>query len=161
MPRSLLLSLVAAVTLAACSKQEAETGAAPAPDTTAPEANAPAPDATVFIDEMRKLGVRIALDDFGAGSSSFGYLKSLAVDYLKIDGQFIKTLTSNALDHAAVRCFRDVAQVLGIRTIAEFVEDEATVTELRRIGVDYAQGYLVHRPEPLETALGLHAPQTA
>ncbi|AWI54950.1 bifunctional diguanylate cyclase/phosphodiesterase [Aquabacterium olei] len=118
-------------------------------------------DATVFIDEMRRLGVRIALDDFGAGSSSFGYLKSLAVDYLKIDGQFIKTLTSNALDHAAVRCFRDVAQVLGIRTIAEFVEDEATVTELRRIGVDYAQGYLVHRPEPLETALGLHAPQTA
>lgn len=112
-------------------------------------------DATVFIDEMRQAGVRIALDDFGAGSSSFGYLKSLAVDFLKIDGQFIKTLTSNALDHAAVRCFRDVAQVLGIRTIAEFVEDEATVTELRRIGVDYAQGYLVHRPEPLETALRL------
>jgi len=115
-------------------------------------------DATLFIDEMRALGVRIALDDFGAGSSSFGYLKSLTVDYLKIDGQFIKTLTSNALDHAAVRCFRDVAQVLGIKTIAEFVEDEATVTELRRIGVDYAQGYLVHRPEPLEQVL---LPQTA
>ncbi|WP_375183996.1 EAL domain-containing protein [Aquabacterium sp.] len=118
-------------------------------------------DATVFIDEMRRLGIRIALDDFGAGSSSFGYLKSLKVDYLKIDGQFIKTLTTNALDHAAVRCFRDVAKVLGLRTIAEFVEDEATVTELRRIGVDFAQGYLVHRPEPLEVALNLHDAQTA
>lgn len=110
-------------------------------------------DATAFITEMRRLGVRISLDDFGAGSSSFGYLKSLTVDYLKIDGQFIKTLTESALDKAAVSCFQNVAQVLGIQTIAEFVEDEATVAELRRIGVDHAQGYLMHRPEPIEDVL--------
>jgi len=118
-------------------------------------------DATSFITEMRALGVRIALDDFGSGSSSFGYLKSLTVDYLKIDGQFIKTLTSNALDQAAVRCFHDVARVLGIQTIAEFVEDEATMAELRRIGVDYAQGYLMHRPEPIDAALLFRAPTLA
>lgn len=116
-------------------------------------------EATAFITEMRQLGVRVALDDFGAGSSSFGYLKRLTVDYLKVDGQFIKTLTANALDQAAVRCFHDVAQVLGIQTIAEFVEDEATAAALRHIGIDHAQGYLLHRPEPIEAALALPLPQ--
>jgi diguanylate cyclase len=116
-------------------------------------------DAQAFIEAVRRRGVRLSLDDFGAGASSFGYLKQLQVDYLKIDGQFVRDLTHDVLDQAAVRCFHDVARVLGIQTVAEFVEDEATVAVLRQIGVDYAQGYLYHRPEALADALGLSVPQ--
>jgi diguanylate cyclase (GGDEF)-like protein/PAS domain S-box-containing protein len=116
-------------------------------------------DAQAFIHAVRRHGVRLALDDFGAGASSFGYLKQLPVDYLKIDGQFVRELTRNELDQAAVRCFHDVARVMGIQTVAEFVEDEATVAVLRNIGIDYAQGYHYHRPEPMALALGL--PETA
>jgi diguanylate cyclase len=112
-------------------------------------------EARAFIEQLRALGVRIALDDFGAGASSFGYLKQLPVDYLKIDGQFIRRLTTDALDQAAVRCFKDVAGVLGLQTVAECVEDEVTLAALRQLGVDFAQGYLHHRPEPIEAALGL------
>lgn len=112
-------------------------------------------EARNFIMTLRQHGVRFALDDFGAGASSFGYLKQLPVDYLKIDGQFIRDLTTDVLDQAAVRCFHDVAQVLGLRTIAEFVDRDDTVQALRQIGVDYAQGYRFHRPEPLQAALQL------
>ncbi|KGM42095.1 diguanylate cyclase [Aquabacterium sp. NJ1] len=106
-------------------------------------------DAGAFIEGMRQRGVRMALDDFGSGASSFGYLKNLPVDYLKIDGQFIKALVHDPLDQATVRCFCEVARVLGIKTIAEFVETEATLHELRKLGVDHAQGYLIHKPQPL------------
>ncbi len=106
-------------------------------------------DAKLFIDDVRRMGVKIALDDFGAGASSFGYLKSLPVDFLKIDGQFITGLLDNALDDAAVRCFREVATVVGVKTIAEFVERTDVHDLLRSIGIDMAQGYLIHRPEPL------------
>ncbi len=110
-------------------------------------------EARTFIDEVRKLGVRIALDDFGAGASSFGYLKSLPVDFLKIDGHFITNLLEDRLDNAAVRCFCDVAKVVGVKTIAEFVERQDVCDALGVIGVDMAQGYLVHRPEPLGSLL--------
>ncbi|MDZ7856744.1 EAL domain-containing protein [Sphaerotilus sp.] len=110
-------------------------------------------EATVFMREMRALGIRIALDDFGAGTSSFGYLKSLPVDVLKIDGQFIRDLTADALDLAAVRCFHEVAQVVGVQTVAEFVESEAVLARIGEIGIDFAQGYLIHRPEPLARVL--------
>ncbi len=110
-------------------------------------------EAKMFIDEVRALGVRIALDDFGAGASSFGYLKVLPVDYLKIDGQFITHLIEDALDNAAVRCFRDIAKVVGVRTIAEFVECPNQRQALIEIGVDMGQGYLIHRPEPLALAM--------
>jgi diguanylate cyclase (GGDEF)-like protein/PAS domain S-box-containing protein len=110
-------------------------------------------EAKVFINDVRKLGVCIALDDFGAGASSFGYLKMLPVDYLKIDGQFITHLLDDALDNAAVRCFRDVAKVVGVKTIAEFVERDDVRQSLREIGIDMAQGYLIHRPEPLANLL--------
>ena len=106
-------------------------------------------DARTFIMEMRDLGVRMALDDFGAGASSFGYLKTLPVNYLKIDGQFIRDLMTDPLDLVAVRCFIEVARVASIETIAEFVETEAVLAALREMGVDFAQGYLLHRPEPL------------
>jgi diguanylate cyclase (GGDEF)-like protein len=105
--------------------------------------------AGTFIDSMRQQGLRMALDDFGSGASSFGYLKSLPVDYLKIDGQFIKDLVDDPLDQATVRCFCDVARVLGIQTVAEFVETPAALQALREIGVHHAQGYMVHKPEPL------------
>jgi len=109
-------------------------------------------DAASFMGEARALGVKTALDDFGAGSSSFGYLKKLPLDYLKIDGQFIRGVLTDPLDAAAVRCFVDVARVVGLKTVAEFVETEAIQNHLAELGVDLAQGYHVHRPGPLPTA---------
>jgi diguanylate cyclase (GGDEF)-like protein/PAS domain S-box-containing protein len=110
-------------------------------------------DAARFVTEVRKLGVWIALDDFGAGASSFGYLKSLAIDVLKIDGQYVRNVVDDRLDDAAVRCFGDIARVVGVKTVAEFVDSEAVLGHIKAIGVDYAQGYMLHRPEPLETVL--------
>ncbi len=107
-------------------------------------------DAKEFITAMRQLGVRIALDDFGSGISSFGYLKTLPVDFLKISGQFVQDLLEDRLDHTAVCCFRDIAATCGLQTVAECVETEEVLAELRRIGIDFAQGFLIHRPEPLE-----------
>lgn len=111
-------------------------------------------DASLFIDRVRILGVRVALDDFGAGASSWGYLKSLRVDYLKIDGQFVRDVVDDALDEAAVRSFVEVARVLGARTVAEFVDRPEVLERVREMGVDHAQGYLLHRPEPLEAVFG-------
>ena len=113
-------------------------------------------DASEFINSMRGLGIRIALDDFGSGAASFGYLKHLRVDILKIDGQFVRDLLHDRLDHTAVCCFRDVAAVMGLKTVAEFVESKEVLTELRRIGIDFAQGYLIHRPEPLDNVIAEH-----
>jgi diguanylate cyclase (GGDEF)-like protein/PAS domain S-box-containing protein len=107
-------------------------------------------DAAAFIGQMREMGVRIALDDFGAGASSFRYLKQLGLDFLKIDGQFIQNLLTDALDAAAVRCFVDVAKTVNVKTIAEFVDRPELVPVLTALGVDFAQGYLFHRPAPLE-----------
>ncbi|MFM2340674.1 MAG: hypothetical protein RLZZ592_327 [Pseudomonadota bacterium] len=111
------------------------------------------PAAAGFMAAMRELGIRIALDDFGAGASSFGYLKSLPVDMLKIDGQFIRDLGRDALDLATVRCFRDIAQVVGVTTVAEFVEAPEVLALLAELGIDHAQGYLLHRPEPFGAVL--------
>jgi diguanylate cyclase (GGDEF)-like protein/PAS domain S-box-containing protein len=110
-------------------------------------------DAAVFIGRVRAAGVKVSLDDFGAGASSFGYLKALPVDYLKIDGQYIQDLISDPLDDAAVRCFVDVAQLMGIKTVAEFVDSAEVLNRLKEISVDYAQGFLQHRPEPLAELL--------
>lgn len=107
-------------------------------------------DAAVFIDQARALGIRIALDDFGAGASSFGYLKTLKVDMLKIDGSFIRDVIDDPLDDAAVRCFVDVAGVVGVKTVAEFVDRPEVLQRVRELGIDYAQGFLLHRPEPIE-----------
>jgi len=106
-------------------------------------------DATAFIDQMRSRKVRVALDDFGAGASSFGYLKRFPVDYLKIDGQFIRDLVDDPLNDATVRCFVDVARVLGIKTVAEYVGSDQVLAKLVEIGVDYGQGFHIHKPEPL------------
>jgi len=106
-------------------------------------------DAAKFMGQARDLGLRTALDDFGAGASSFGYLKKLPLDYLKIDGQFVRDVLTDPLDAAAVRCFVDVARVVGLQTIAEFVETEAQFQHLAVLGVDFAQGFHIHRPGPL------------
>ena len=110
-------------------------------------------DAAHFICSLRALNVSTALDDFGAGASSFGYLKSLPVDVLKIDGQFIGYLIDDPLNAAAVRCFVDVADVLDLKTVAEFVETTDALDYVRDLGVDYAQGFLLHRPVPIDYLL--------
>jgi len=112
-------------------------------------------DATAFIAKVRELGVRVALDDFGAGASSFSYLKILDVDILKIDGQFITGMIDDTLDAAAVRCFVDVAATLGLKTVAEFVKSKEILDQVESIGIDYAQGYLLHKPERIEAVLHL------
>ncbi|MDH3980022.1 MAG: EAL domain-containing protein, partial [Gammaproteobacteria bacterium] len=99
-----------------------------------------------FIEQMKAIGCRFALDDFGRGLSSFGYLKNLPVDYVKIDGEFIRNITRDTVDLAMVRSINEVAHASGKKTIAEFVEDAETAELLRRIGVDYAQGYYFGKP---------------
>lgn len=111
-------------------------------------------DAALFIREVRELGVRVALDDFGAGASSFGYLKRLTVDFLKIDGQFVRDVNVEPLADTAVRCFVEVAHVVGVKTTAEFIDKPAVLARMKEIGVDYGQGFLLHRPEPLASVLG-------
>lgn len=106
-------------------------------------------EAARFIQQMRGLGARIALDDFGAGASSFSYLKALPVDLLKIDGQFVRALLTDRLDQVAVRSFVDVAQTLGLTTVAECVETPEVLLELERLGVAEVQGFLLHRPQPV------------
>lgn len=102
--------------------------------------------AAEFISRIRQLGCQISLDDFGVGFSSFSYLKNLHVDILKIDGSFIRDIARSRDDQLFVKALVDVARGMGIRTIAEFVENAATVEILRRLGVDYVQGFYVGRP---------------
>jgi len=110
-------------------------------------------DASQFVRQVRELGVRVALDDFGAGASSFGYLKHLKVDFIKIDGQFIKDVIDDPLDAAAVRSFVEVARVVGVQTVAEFVDRAEVLRWISDLGVDHAQGYHLHKPEPLQQLL--------
>ena len=105
--------------------------------------------ATEFMTALKKMGCRFSLDDFGSGLSSFGYLKHLPVDYLKIDGSFVKGILTDPVDRAMVDAINRVGHIIGIQTIAEFVDNDKALEELRHIGVDFAQGYGVHQPEPL------------
>jgi diguanylate cyclase (GGDEF)-like protein/PAS domain S-box-containing protein len=109
--------------------------------------------ALTFISMVRKRGATVAIDDFGAGTASFGTLKSLEMTYLKIDGQFVTGVIDDPLDNIIVRSFVDAAAVIGLTTVAELVESAAVLERLREIGVDYAQGYFLHRPEPFEAVL--------
>jgi len=110
-------------------------------------------DASSFITQLKQLGVTVALDDFGAGAASFGYLKQLDIDILKIDGQFIKDLLVDPLDDVAVRFFVEVANVMDLLTVAEFVDSPKVLDRIKELGIDYAQGFLLHKPEPIDLAL--------
>lgn len=101
-----------------------------------------------FIEEIKQLGCSFSLDDFGSGMSSFTYLKNLPVDYLKIDGYFVKNLVENKVDRAMVAAIHQVGSVMGLKTIAEFVENDSILAELELLGIDYGQGYGIGLPEP-------------
>ncbi len=107
-----------------------------------------------IISQLRQFGCCFALDDFGSGLSSFGYLKNLTVDYLKIDGMFVKDIVDDPIDHAMVKSINDIGQIMGMKTIAEFVENDDIKDMLTEIGVNYAQGYAVHKPQPFVEILG-------
>ncbi len=108
-----------------------------------------------FILELKKLGCKFALDDFGSGLSSFGYLKSLPVDYLKIDGIFVKDMIEDKIDHAMVKAINEIGHIMEIQTIAEFVENKGIKEMLSEIGVDFVQGYGIHKPQLFEEILDL------
>ncbi len=105
--------------------------------------------ATRFIAALRERGCHFALDDFGTGVSSFGYLRTLPVDFVKIDGIFVKGILDDPADDVLVASINQVAHVLGKRTIAEYVENEQILRRMAEIGVDFVQGYGVGRPEPI------------
>jgi diguanylate cyclase (GGDEF)-like protein/PAS domain S-box-containing protein len=102
-----------------------------------------------FIQKLKEVGCHFALDDFGSGISSFGYLKNLPVDYLKIDGIFVKDIVDDPIDFAMVKSINEIGQVMGMKTIAEFVENDEIILKLRTIGVNYGQGYGLGKPVPL------------
>jgi diguanylate cyclase (GGDEF)-like protein len=116
-----------------------------------------------LISELRARGCRFALDDFGTGLASFAYLKHLPVDFLKIDGTFVKDIVRDPVNLAIVKATNEIGHALGIKTIAEYVEDVETLQALRELGVDYGQGFGIARPKPLETfeILGHPAKETA
>jgi diguanylate cyclase (GGDEF)-like protein/PAS domain S-box-containing protein len=107
-----------------------------------------------FISTLKDLGCRFALDDFGSGLSSFAYLKNLPVDYLKIDGMFVKDIVDDLIDRAMVKSINEIGQVMGMQTIAEFVENDIIKGILNEIGVNYAQGYGIDKPRPFDELLG-------
>ncbi|HEX4585515.1 MAG TPA: EAL domain-containing protein [Burkholderiaceae bacterium] len=114
-----------------------------------------------LISELRARGCRFALDDFGTGLASFAYLKHLPVDYLKIDGTFVKDIVRDPVNLAIVKATNEIGHALGIKTIAEYVEDAETLQALRELGVDYGQGFGIARPRPLESFELLARPATA
>jgi EAL domain-containing protein (putative c-di-GMP-specific phosphodiesterase class I)/GGDEF domain-containing protein len=102
-----------------------------------------------FIRQIRPYGCRFALDDFGSGYTSYAHLKNLNTDSLKIDGSFVRDIATSARDYAMVKSMHEVARSLGMRTVAEYVETPLILAKLREIGVDYAQGYAIHKPCPI------------
>lgn len=108
-------------------------------------------DAVEFIEEIRQQGFKFALDDFGVGLSSFSYLKTIPVDFLKIDGSFVLNMLENSIDRGIVSSCNQIAKAAGLETIAEFVEHDGIRRALTEIGVDFAQGYGIAKPQPLDS----------
>ncbi len=121
--------------------------------------------AAELMHELKALGCTFALDDFGIGMSSFAYLKYLPVNYLKIDGTFVKDMAADQMDYAIVEAINRIAHILGMRTVAEFVEDEITLEKLMAMGVDFAQGFFIAKPEAIagdgQTLIAVPKPDAA
>jgi len=109
--------------------------------------------AAEFMRDIKGLGFLFALDDFGTGTSSFGYLRNLPVDYLKIDGSFVRDIATDPLDKAMAETINRVGHIMGLKTVGEFAESDTVIGELRGLGVDFAQGYGVHKPQQLPAPL--------
>ena len=110
------------------------------------------------IANLRELGCELALDDFGTGYSSFGYLQRLPVDYIKIDGCFVRDLVNNPVDQKMVRLIGEIGREAGMRTIAEYVQDAPTLALLSELGIDLAQGYFIGRPTVVPTTKSMPIP---
>lgn len=110
-----------------------------------------------FMSSLRRYDICFSLDDFGTGTSSLGVLRQLDVDFLKIDGAFVRDCATNAVDAAMLKTIRDLANALGLKTIAEYATDAAIVAKLREIGIDYAQGWAFAKPEPIDRLAGVRA----
>ena len=107
----------------------------------------------LFMNKIHSLGVQFALDDFGSGLSSFSYLKKLSIDFLKIDGSLVKDIVNSRLDQTMVSSISDIANVLNVKTIAEYVENDLILKKLKSFNIDYAQGYGIMKPSPIEAEL--------
>jgi EAL domain-containing protein (putative c-di-GMP-specific phosphodiesterase class I) len=118
-----------------------------------------------WIAQLREQGLKVALDDFGSGFASYAYLRHLPLDLLKIDGSFISGIEHDPINQAMVRSMQQIAEQLGLQTVAEFVETQATLDCLRELGIDFAQGYFIDQPQPLESLADAqakkHPPQRA
>jgi len=106
-----------------------------------------------FMEKLKVIGVQFSLDDFGTGLSSYSYLRNLPVDYLKIDGVFVKDIMTNPSDYAVVKSINEIGHFMGKKTIAEYVEDDQVLEMLRDIGIDFAQGYGIEKKVPLTDLL--------
>jgi diguanylate cyclase (GGDEF)-like protein/PAS domain S-box-containing protein len=109
--------------------------------------------AKLFLTKIKELGCKFSLDDFGSGLSSFGYLKNFEVDYLKIDGMFVRDIIDDPIDHAMVKSINEIGQVMGMKTVAEFVENDVIKGMLTEIGVNFAQGYGLGKPIPFDEVI--------
>ena len=118
-------------------------------------------DVTLGIDKIKDAGCRFALDDFGSGMSSYGYLKNLPVDVVKIDGAFVKELVADSSDYAVVKSITEIAHFMKKKVVAEFVENNEILDLLREIGVDYAQGYMIDKPGSLDRLANIHFANSA
>jgi EAL domain-containing protein (putative c-di-GMP-specific phosphodiesterase class I) len=105
--------------------------------------------ASRFIGQLKDVGFTFSLDDFGSGFSSFNYLKNLSVDYLKIDGSIVQNIDESLVNYTMVESINAMGHVIGLKTVGEFARNQAIVDRLRKIGVDYAQGYALSEPKPL------------
>ncbi|MEM8995603.1 MAG: EAL domain-containing protein [Acidobacteriota bacterium] len=105
-----------------------------------------------FIRQLKDLGCRFVLDDFGSGFASFAYLRSLPVDLVKIDGQFVREVTRDPVARAMVASIHEIAGLMGLPTIAEWIEDDETLSVVRQLGIEYVRGYKLHRPAPIDGA---------
>jgi EAL domain-containing protein (putative c-di-GMP-specific phosphodiesterase class I) len=115
-------------------------------------------EAIEFIRVLKAKGCKFSLDDFGSGLSSFTYLKNLPVDFLKIDGAFVKDMETDPMDRAMVESINHIGHVMGLKTIAEFVESEQIMEHLKAIQVDYVQGDWIKSPQPLSSLLAGRLP---